>query len=435
MSPPSTSPLIGRSLSRCAPWRDMPRVAEAAKAAAKVHARPRLWNAEFCLLMLAGSTYGYAFSTFILLPLFMADSLGEGPLEIGRAAAAFGLSALAITPVIARLVDRVPRRFQFGSGALVMAITAAAFMNVDAYGPLLLALRALQGASFALVLAVLPTLVAETVAPERLAEALGLSGASMLATNAFAPAIGEPLAAEYGWSFVFALAVLSALFAVVVSLFLGEGEPAVCARKERRGGLWSVLGNRYFAIYGLVTFLGAVGFGSLFTFLGPFALDRGFERTSDFFVAYAAAAVAVRVFAGRIPDRFGRRRTALFMLVSYAAVPALAGSATAPLHLAVLGAVFGASHGLLHPSMNAMALARARPVQRGRVMVLFSGAFSAGAWGSGLALGPVAESFGYPAVFAIGVLSVVWAFTVLLTSPTMAAKPGSELAASGALVD
>lgn len=401
----------------------VPKPTASAKAAKQ--AGPRLYTRDFLLSILAGNAYGYAFSSFILLPVFMVSQLGSGPTEIGYAAAAFGLSAVLATPFVASVVDRFARGRLLAAGALTLAATSVAFMAVTEYGSFLLVLRAVQGAAFALVLASMPTLIAEIAPEERLGEALGLSGASMLIMNAVAPALGEPLAKLYGWTPVFALAALTAVASAAVALRLPQRATAsaAAAGADEGQGLGFIVRMPVFAAYAQITFLGALAFGTVFTFLGPYMIAEGVGRVSDFFAAYAGAAVGIRLLAGHLPDRYGRRPVALAMMAVYAFVPPAVLLADTTARLLILGAIFGGAHGLMHPSINALAIASAEPWQRGRVMALFSGAFSAGAWGGGLAFGPIAESLGYGVVFVLGGFCCLAGLILLLRCPELGRKP------------
>jgi predicted MFS family arabinose efflux permease len=396
----------------------------------RVHvARPQLWTREFVHALLAGNAYGYAFSSFILLPVFMVSELGSSPTEIGHAAAAFGIAAVAVTPLVARFVDRYARGRLLAGGAIVLAVSSLAFVGMHDYGSVLLALRALQGAAFSLVLATMPTLVAEIAPPERMGEALGMSGASMLVMNALAPAIGEPLAAAFGWTPVFVLAAVAGLVSAGVALQIPARErSAEDTNRSRSVGLLSVMRMPVFAAYAQITLLCALTFGTMFTFLAPYLLEQGLGRVSDFFAAYAGSAVGIRLLAGQVPDRFGRRPVALAMMAVYALVPPAALLADSAARVVTLGAVFGAAHGLMHPSINALALASARPHERGCVMALFSGAFCAGAWGGGLAFGPIAENLGYPVVFALGGFCCVAGLALFARCPELGRAPAAEAA-------
>lgn len=375
-------------------------------------ARVRLWTPAFVRLLVAGSAYGFSFSSFHLMPKFLATEFAASPSQIGWAAGVFGLASVLASVVVGVWIDRVSRRRMFAASAFLLAATSVGFAFVDGMGPAVLALRALQGIAFTMQMASFSTLVAELAPAARLGEAVGLAGSSMLVMNAVAPAVDEPLARAAGWPAAFVLAAAAALVSAVLVLENGA------SRRELRGGggsLVAVLRRPATRVYCAVTLLTAIAFATMFTFLQPAALEAGYRDVGSFFVAYAAAACAVRLLAGWLPDRYGRRRVAVFALVPYSLVVAYVAVA-GPTSLVAIGAVFGFAHGVFFPALNALAIETTLVPERGRLLTVFAGTFNLGAWGGAAALGPVVEAFGYAFVFAIGAASAAAALVVIARS-------------------
>ena len=83
---------------------------------------PRLEPLEggpYPALLVAQAGFGYAFSSFFLLPSFIVDELAGGPVEIGLVTAAYGVVILVL-PLTGALVDRFGRRNFLTAGALLM---------------------------------------------------------------------------------------------------------------------------------------------------------------------------------------------------------------------------------------------------------------------------------------------------------------------------
>jgi MFS family permease len=374
---------------------------------------PAHWlTPQLVRVLAAASAWGFAFSTFYLLPKFLTETVAAGPAEIGLVVGTFGIATVLSTPLAGRCVDRFERRYAMVAGAILMAIAAAGFLLVRTIGPLVLVLRAMQGASWALLVTAIGTLVADLAPRERLGQALGLSGASMLVMNAIAPAIAEPLAALAGWQVVFALAAAAAV--VSAALAAGVVEPPATV-VPTRGGLLAVLRRPVAMHYALVIALAGMAFGAVFTFQQPFALALGRAQVGGFFIAYAGAAILVRVGFGHLPERVGLHRAALASLVLYALV-VIAMAGLRPWMLEPLGALFGLAHGVFYPTMNAIALSAVDRDERGRIMAVFTGAFSLGMWAGATLLGLVAAHFGYPTVFVVAACGVTLAVAVLATS-------------------
>jgi MFS family permease len=147
----------------------------------------------------------------------------------------------------------------------------------------------------------------------------------------------------------------------------------------------------------VIAFVGAA-FGSMFTFHQPFALQLGAERVSDFFVGFTATAVLVRLTIGSWGDRYGRKRVSAIAAAAYG-TSVLATAWLQIEHLWLYGAAFGAAHGVLYPTLNALVVERSGEAARGRAIALYNGSFNAGNALSALAWGRLADDFGYPTVF------------------------------------
>jgi MFS family permease len=374
--------------------------------------RATLWTPAFIRLLLAGSAYGFAFSSFHLMPKYLSVEFGASPSAIGWSAGVFGISSVLTSIVVGAYIDRVSRRRMFAASALLMAATSVGFALIDSMGPAVFLLRTLQGIAFTMQMASFSTLVAELAPASRLGEAVGMAGSSMLIMNAVAPAVDEPLARAFGWPSAYMLAAIAALLSAVLVL---ETKSRRRIARSGNGSLLVVWRRSATRVYCGVTMLTAIAFATMFTFLQPAALAAGYRDVGSFFVAYATAACAVRLFFGWLPDHYGRRRVAVLALVPYALVVgyvALAG----PTSLVAIGAVFGFAHGVFFPALNALAIETTLVAERGRLMTVFAGTFNLGAWGGAAVLGPIVEAAGYGLVFAIGAVSAVGALALLARS-------------------
>ncbi len=380
-------------------------------------ARPSvpLFTRPFVLLMLVQATFGYAFSSFFLLPKFLVTALGRGPTEIGRAMAAYGVTATICVPLMGAVVDRYGRRRFLTAGALLMAVASAAFVLVDDVGPLLYGLRAVQGVAFAMAFVAGVTLAVDVAPVERLGQAIGLIGLAMLSMHAIAPVAMELLAEHGSWDAGFIAAATGAFACAVVSRAVVDVHGTAAAH-DAVPGLLSVLRDRRQVRIGGVVVLVGVAFGAMLTFHQPFAMELGIGRLRDFFVAYTVGALVIRVGCGTILDRLARHRIAIASLVLYTGV-VTAMCWLAPGTLAVFGFGLGVAHGLFYPALNAVALEGAGARARGKVMALFQAGFSLGYTAGVFALGLVAARMGYVAVFALAGACPLAALVLLVVSP------------------
>jgi predicted MFS family arabinose efflux permease len=377
-----------------------------------VPSSPRLLGRGFTALLLANAGFGFAFSSFFLLPKWLVVDLAATPLDIGLVALAHGLGVIPTLPLMGALVDRFGRRDFLTGGALVMAAASAGYDVVDQVGPLLFVLRFVQGVAFATAFAAGGALAVDEAPPGRIAQAVGIYGLSFLSMNAVAPAVAEELALQVGWWAAFVAAACGALVCALLSRRLRDrpggpdGGPALA-------GLLAVA-RRPSQLRGLaVIALVGTGLCAVFNFYQPYALELGFERVRDFFVAYAAAAITVRAGFGHLMDRWGHRHVSAAALGLYVLV-VLSVTAIGTVGLAPVGGALGAAHGVFYPSMNAVAASEAMASERGKVMGLFQAAFQLGNSGAGPPLGALAGSAGYPAVFQAAALCLFGALLILV---------------------
>ncbi len=373
-----------------------------------------LYTRNFVALLATQAAFGYSSSAFQMLPKFLDRELGAEAAEIGAVVAAFGLASVVATPFMGDFVDRFGRRRSLACGALLLAVTSWVFAAVDSLGPFLFVLRAIQGIAFGLTFVAGSTLAVDEAPPERLAQALGIFGLTMLGMNAVGPLVTEEIATRSGWPVAFAAAGFGGLLCALLSRAVRETPHDADAPAP--DGLLAMLRRPRQARMATVIVMVASACGVMFAFHQPFALALGIERVGLFFAAYASAAAVVRLGLGGFIDRLGRHRVAIGCLALYAGVVAAMTRLDA-IGLVPLGAVFGVAHGLFFPACNALALEDVPVRARGKAMAIFIGAFNLGFSLGPLALGRVADAAGYPPVFAIAAAIAFLALVLLSLSP------------------
>lgn len=391
-------------------------------------ASERLFVRGFGLLLSAQTVFGLAFSTFLLLPKYLATELAASPAHIGGVTSAFGLASMLLMPMVGVWVDRSSRSRFAVLGALLMGLSSLGFLLVERVGPYVYGLRFAQGAANALELVAMGALVVDLAPRHRMGQALGLFGMTMLSTNALAPALAEAVSVRFGWAPVFLAAAAVSFVAAALLARLGEHDrkPGGLAPAA---GLWDVALTRRAAWYISISILLGTAFGAMFVFVQPMALELGRTQVSDFFVGYTVAAIVVRGTLGGLSDRWGRRRVAAGSMAVYAVSVSLTG-VIHPAWLPWLGALFGLAHGLLYPAFNALVLDPVGPRERGKVFALFIAAFNGGWSLGGISLGWLAEATGYRPVFFCAGGAVALALLLLLSASDELVSESRESGAS-----
>lgn len=384
-------------------------------------APPRLHSARFGVILALPFLFGLGFSSFLLLPKYLTVVHAADPSAIGRIMAAGPVAAVVVMPLLAFTIDRFRRQRLMLASALTMVVASLGFVFATEIGPGLFALRMLQGAAFAAFMTSGATLVVEVVPKERLGQAIGLSGASNLVTNAIGPGLAEPLALEAGWHGVFVLSALCSGLAALGTTSLRDAR-----RGEARHRGWPRLWEpRRLGLFHAALVSG-LGFGTVITFYQPLALAAGISEVRGLFIGYTGAALGVRVLFGAWLDRFDRRGLVLISTAIYTLV-VLATAGLRPGWLFPLGVALGLAQGTLYPVTNAILFEIAEPEHRGALMAYFGGSFNLGIVIATLGLGALAGRIGYRPVFVVAGAITFTAVPVLARTLRKPASPKPAL--------
>ncbi len=354
--------------------------------------RPRWLGGPFIRLLATNMAFGFSVSCFYLLPKHLTVSYAASPGQLGAVMGIFGLTCVLAVPWLGRAVNHLGLARSIVWSQALMALAALGFVGLDGIGPAMLALRTLQGLATAGVMTAGMAMVCELAPRAKLGQAMGLAGAASLMMNALAPAVAEPIAARFGFAWVFAISALAAALGAIAARSLPAGP-----RREVGSSLVSLPGHAR-PLLGALVFTG-VGFNVAMAFLAPLALARGAQAVRPFFIAYTLAALGIRLFGGVLTDRLGLRRTAVFGMLAYGAFIA-AIAVVRPGRLAPIGVGFGLGHGVLFPALMALLFADAHPAERAKLAGFANGATNLGML-TVLAFGQLANQVGLPAVFVV----------------------------------
>lgn len=387
-----------------------------------------LKDRSFQLVTASNFFFHLTFTAFFLLPLYV-QSLGGDEAEIGIIMGSFGLTSMFLIPLVGNLLDRYGRKPFLLLGCILMAVVSLAFGLIRDYDPFLFgALRALQGASFSCAFIAANALIVDFAEPSERARAIGYFGVFTLVTHAIGPIIGEVLHGVIGYRYGFLISTGWSLVGLLFVFPLREPDrPA-----EARGGGHpprESIGMRLRTPLATALLTGA-SFVAVLIFVPVLMETRGLRPVSTFFIGYTAAATAMRLFCGGLSDRWGRRPTiSLFLTVFCLSTLVLTFAPKMerglwPLIIFV-SLAFGASHGMLYPTLSALVVDMMQENQKGRAVAYYSGAFNVGATLAAFALGPVLKAYGYTIMFVCSTAAALLALLVFHIPTTV---PGAKRA-------
>jgi MFS family permease len=380
----------------------------------------RWWSGPFVRLLATNMAVGFSISCFYLLPKHLTLAYAASPGQVGAVVGVFGLMCVLVVPWLGRAVNTLglPRTLLFAQ--LLLAGCAFAFASLDGIGPMMMLLRALQGLATAGVMTAGVAMVCELAPAHKLGQAMGLAGAASLIMNAIAPAVAEPVGARYGYPWVFVMSGIAAALGAMVARRLPRSAPA--AESATR----LALPRHAFAVLLALAVTGA-GFHVVMAFLAPLALSRGIGAVGGFYVAYTAAALAMRTIGSSLSDRLGLQRSAVAGMFVYGVfIAGIAG--IGPRWLIGLGLGFGLAHGMLFPALMALLFHEIPPGERARLAAFANGVLNLGML-TVLGFGQLANHAGLAVVFVL--TGVLVASLALALAPGALRRPAALIESAG----
>ena len=364
---------------------------------------PRLLTASFVNAWLASFFGGLAFFLFVHFPGFL-DDLGASELQIGLIVGATAASAIAVRPRIGVEMDRRGRRPVVLLGAVLNVGVLALYPTISAIGVWVYVVRVIHGVAEALLFASLFTYAADLVPAERRTQGLALFGVSGMLPIALGGVIGDVILDRSDFDTLFWTAVAFAVIALGFSIPLREsrvpepGDRPSFFRPLRQPDLLRVW---------WITAVFSTALTAYFTFLRTFVDETGIGTVGAFFAAYAAAAIALRVTAGWLPDRVGQKRVLYPAFAIFASGFVVLAGAGSDVSIVVAGALCGTGHAYIFPILYSLAFSRADAHERGSASAIYTGLFDVGALVGAPVLGQLIASFGYTVMFTIAAIWVV----------------------------
>jgi len=390
---------------------------------------PQLRRLNVAMLCAALAAFGLLYSTQALLPSIGAG-FGVGPTAASlTVSATTGALALAILPLSAA-AESLGRVRLMRTGLLVAVACTFLAAAAPAFWLLLVA-RALVGVALAAVVAVAVAHLGDEVHPAELGTAIGV----YVAGNTLGGITGRlvPGLVEESTSWRVAVALLGVVALVAMLVFVRLLPPptrqtATRVRpREHVAAVRELAGDPGIVRLCLLAFVSMGGFVACYNYL-TFRLEGsplhlGTAVTSLLFLAYLAGTVSSPL-AGRLSDRFGRKR-----LVLLGIGVALAGLAlTLPdrlvcitVGLLVFTAGFFAAHSVASSWVSSRAAGR-----RGQAAAMYLLCYYLGSSAFGALIGLGYQHGGWPAAAAaIGALFLVGGLSVagVPTTPTAPTAP------------
>jgi predicted MFS family arabinose efflux permease len=317
-------------------------------------------------------------SFFILLPIFLKD-LGASESYIGLVNNIDKFLIIIASVTIGAIIHRWDRILLLRAGYALLVITFLLYLFVSSAGWTIAPIRILHGIGFSLAMILGTSVIFDMITPDRAAEAIGIYGMTAAISNAVSPAVGEILLRRGVSHYV--LFIISAVLvagSLVLSFMMPRRPETHRALPHASQGFSGLYRSGEYRTYAIVTLVFGGGFGIIITYLPNFIRSASGLSYSYFFVVYIAVLMIIRLAFIRIVGRADIRLLLAGALVFGAVMNV---SFNLPLSMGLLtftGIMYGISHGILYPLLNAHVVGMVAEGDRGRSNALFTATFNGG---------------------------------------------------------
>lgn len=321
-----------------------------------------------------------------VFPLYII-SRGGNELAVGLLVGLYSLSAVLLRVLFAKFASRLGPKWLLMAGIFI-AITGPLLYLLD-FGLWYLALvRIYHAGSLATFVMASQTLLADLSTEANRGRIFGLYGVVGGLSMAVAPALGQYVAVNFGYTAFFSSSALFGLLMVPGQILLKE--PAIKPQVARPLG--GVYRNRWVLVSSLGIFSVTMALGGLSSFLPLHATAQGLTEMGLYFAAFSLTFMASGYVAGTLSDRFGRQAIAApsFLLITLGLL-CLTQLVSYPV-LIVCGLVIGLGFGAVNTALMALVMDKTSSSERSHSVSFFNNSFDLGISGGAMLLGKVAAS-------------------------------------------
>ena len=368
-----------------------------------------LRSRSFLLLLVATFSSVSNYATLLsVVPLWAAQG-GSGGAGVGSTTAVMMGTTVVSQLCMGWMLRVLSLRSLFAVGAALMGLATPAYLLSDALGPVL-AVSAVRGFGFGMVVVAGSALTAELIPTALLGKGVGLYGLSTGLPSVVCLPLGVWVAQEVGFAPVFTTMTLLTLFAVPVILGV-RSDDRDATERETPGGASprrTGFGRLTPLAPGFVLMIGvSIGLGGLSTFL-PLAIDHSLTASAALLTMSIGVNVG-RLGVGAISDVVGPGRMVLPAVLAGAAGMAGIAILTGPgpqVIVPIAAFAYGIGFGAVQNETLVVMLRRTGPKGHGLASTVWNMGYDGGAGVGAVLLGAVVATASHEAAFAVSAVLI-----------------------------
>ncbi|PWH86492.1 MFS transporter [Brumimicrobium oceani] len=265
----------------------------------------------------------------------------------------FTITAALSRPFSGKMADTVGRKSTMYIGTFVSIIITLIY-PLSGTIAFFLVLRFLHGFSTGFLPTGATALVTDLLPPEKRGQGMGVFGTGIALGLGVGQGLGTPIAQMFSINGLFIASSLMALISLVLIKSVKETlpEPQAFTISIFKIRIEDVFEKKVFPA-AVVMFLTTICTGLILVLTPDKSVYLEIENKGWYYVFYVVSTIAVRLFSGRLSDKFGRRQT-LVLGISFLIVAMLmTGYAKTELWYTSASFIFGIATGISSPTLFA----------------------------------------------------------------------------------
>lgn len=329
----------------------------------------KIWNIMFIGIFFVNMALNFGqYMSNSLLSLY-AKSMGAPAEQIGMLMSMFAITALIFRFVAGPAINAYNRKVIV---AIAMGCMASAYFGFS-FAPaiagalgvqiisVLKCFRLLQGIGSAFAGSCCLTIVSDMLPKNKFSSGMGIFACAQVIAQAIGPTVGVLLKDRLGYTITYFIFGCIMVCAIIASTML---RLAPNVRTPFNLKLKNMIAKEA-VLPAVITFLIALGFTTINSFLLVYAEERGISGASLFFTVYALTMLVTRPMIGKLTDKYGFVKVGIPSVLATACSLVLIGIATNLPMLLFAAFVNAFGYGAVMPALQSLSMRAVSPERRG----------------------------------------------------------------------
>ncbi|NMD71304.1 MFS transporter [Bacillus sp. DNRA2] len=322
-------------------------------------AKEKLWTKDFVIVSAINFFVTLIFYLLMVtISTYAVEKFAANTSQAGLVTGIFVIGALIGRLFSGRIIDQFGRKKMLFIGLILFTASTCLYFGANNLLFLLIN-RLVHGIALGMASTATGTIVAQIIPATRRGEGIGYYGLSAILATAIGPFFGMYLREHTSYQMIFLFCLMVGLFSLITAFFL---KVVVKVSSEKGSPMQKGFHIRSFIEINalpisVVTFFVGLAYSGVLSFITFYAEELNLiESASFFFVAYAAAVLVSRPFAGKLFDVRGANSVIYPVLIIFAVGMMLLSQVHNGWTLLLAGVIIGFGYGNFTSSAQAVAI-------------------------------------------------------------------------------